>query len=207
MSEQLSTLPAFLKNAFIAYDYRDSMLWIMKNGERYCYVFNIKNGSLAQFDFGQGNGITNIVNNYPDYLLQSGSYLYSLTDRPNINADTSHAYAGTIITRPMKLENALALKSILQIRHILQFSPYTVTKTHEDPETHEPVTTTTTQSGTMALHIFASNNLDTWVELQSLRGTPWKYYKFQFDFANMLATDRFSGTMLITQERRFNKLR
>jgi hypothetical protein len=95
----------------------------------------------------------------------------------------------------------------MQIRHILQFSPYTVTESHEDPETHETVTTETTQKGTMTLRIFASNNLDNWVELHSLRGTPWKYYRFRFDFANMKATDRFAGTMLITQERRTNKLR
>jgi hypothetical protein len=99
----------------------------------------------------------------------------------------------------------------MQIRHVLQFSPYDVTETHEDPETHQNVTTTTTNRGTLALHIYASNNLDntpdSWVELHSLRGTPWKYYKFKFNFANMKATDRFAGTMLITQERRTNKLR
>jgi hypothetical protein len=83
----------------------------------------------------------------------------------------------------MKLENALALKSIMQIRHIMQMQ------------------------GAMSLHIFASNNLDNWAELHSLRGTPWKYYCFQYDFSNLKATDRFAGTMLITQERRTNKLR
>jgi hypothetical protein len=43
--------------------------------------------------------------------------------------------------------------------------------------------------------------------LHSLRGTPWKYYKFRFTFTNLIATDRFAGTMLITQERRTDKLR
>jgi hypothetical protein len=124
-----------------------------------------------------------------------------------LQEDDESTYSACIISRPMKLENALALKSIMQIRHICQFSPYTVTETHEDPETHEEVETETAQRGSMTMRIFASNNLDSWIELHSLRGTPWKYYKFRFDFSNLKATDRFAGTMLITQERRSNKLR
>jgi hypothetical protein len=176
----------------IAYDYRDSLLWIFNGTSTACWVYAIKSGTFARYDFGTGRVISNVVNYYPDYLLQISTEAYSLLSRIDINSDTS-TYAATIITRPMKLENALALKSIMQVRHILQFTPYTVGNA--------------TQKGTMTLRIFASNNLDNWVELHSLRGTPWKYYRFRFDFSNMKATDRFAGTMLITQERRTNKLR
>ena len=41
----------------------------------------------------------------------------------------------------------------------------------------------------------------------SLRTKPWKYYRFRYNFSGLLATDRFAGTVLITQERRTNKLR
>jgi hypothetical protein len=194
----------YLREAFIAYDYRDSMLWIFKEGQRTCYVYSIASGTFGKYTFTRY--IDGAVNYYPDYILQDGGDLYSLLTRPNINTD-NQIYSGYMITRPMKLENALALKSIMQIRHVLQFTPYTVTTTSENPETHETVTTETTQRGTMTLRIFASNNLDNWVELHSLRGTPWKYYRFRFDFSNMKATDRFAGTMLITQERRILKLR
>jgi hypothetical protein len=171
-----------LKDAYIAYDYRDSLLWIFNNS-RYCYVYSIKSGTFARYDFGNNNIIGNVVADYPDYLLQSGSNIFSLMKRTNINADDG-PYTGQIITRPMKLENALALKSIMQVRHISQMD------------------------GSMTLRIFASNNLDNnWAELHSLRGTPWKYYKLRYDFTNLKATDRFAGTMLITQERRTNKLR
>jgi hypothetical protein len=88
-----------------------------------------------------------------------------------------------MITRPMKLENGLALKSIMQIRNICYME------------------------GSMTLRIFASNNLNDWVELHSLRGMPWKYYRFRYDLSDMKATDRFGGSVLITQERRTNKLR
>lgn len=221
VSKQLTSMTQFLRNAFIAYDYRDSLLWIFNNS-RYAYIYSLKSGTFSRYDFGThvetvdnietqvDNVVTNVVNNYPDYLLQINSTLLSLISRDIDYADTA-LYDAMLENRPMKLENALALKSIMQVRHICQFSPYTVTETHEDPETHENVETTETRRGTMSLHIYASNNLDTepnsWVELHSLRGTPWKYYRFRYDFSNLIATDRFAGTMLITQERRTNKLR
>lgn len=201
----MGTFSDFLKTCFIGYDYRDSLLWIFNNNNPTCYVYSIKSGTFGRYTFS--NAIAYTVNDYPDYLLQQNTTVFSLMLRPDINADTAYNYAARIITRPMKLENALALKSIMQIRHILQFNPYTITETWEDPETHLPMESETTQKGTMTLRIFASNNLDNWVELHSLRGTPWKYYRFRFDFSNMKATDRFAGTMLITQERRTNKLR
>jgi len=170
----------YLKTADIAYDYRDSLLWIIKNTDT-IWVYNIKSGIFSRFYCGQ-NIISNAVADYPDYLLQSGTDIYTLTGRDTPYADDND-YDALLETRPMKLENALALKSIMQIRHILQ------------------------TEGSMTLRIFASNNLNDWVELNSLRGTPWKYYRFQYNFSGMKANDRFAGTVLITQERRTNKLR
>ena len=190
----------FLKNAFIAYDYRDSLLWLFNGTSRYCYLYAIKSGAFSKYDFGDNGAtppvdikVTNVVNNYPDYLLQAGSTIYSLIERNDINKDgttsgnvfTPYRYAANMLTRPMKLENALTLKSIMQIRHIKQIN----------------------QSASMTMRLFASNDLGHWVELGSLRGTPWKYYRFRLNFSNLIATDRFSGTMLVTQERRTNKLR
>mgnify|MGYP006988868531 CR=1 FL=1 len=171
----------FLKSCFIAYDYRDSLLWIFNDQYSVCYIYSIKTGTFGKYDF-ETNGITNVVNNYPDYLLQSGSAIYSLTGRDNIN-DDENEYEGTIITRPMKLENGLALKSIMQIRNIGQMD------------------------GSLELHIYGSNDLEHWFEKDSLRGVPWKYYRFRYVFDGMSATDRFSGAVVVTQERRPDKLR
>jgi hypothetical protein len=177
----------YAKDCFIAYDYRDSLLWIFNNNRssnpEYCYIYSIKTGTFGKFKFSQH--VTDVVNDYPDYLLQNGSggNLLSLTGRTNINLDDADDYSGLMITRPMKLENGLALKSIMQIRNISYME------------------------GSMTLRIFASNNLNDWVELHSLRGMPWKYYRFRYDLSDMKATDRFGGSVLITQERRTNKLR
>lgn len=85
----------------------------------------------------------------------------------------------------MKLENAFALKSIMQMKHV--FSNMT--------------------NVNLVLRVLASNDLNGWTSVTSLRGTPYKYYKFRYDLTNMSATDTFSGTMLLTEERRTNKLR
>ena len=201
VSEQLSGKMSdpfvdYLKNAFIAYDYRDSLLWIFDGASSRCWVYSIKSGTFGRYDFGtSAYHIISAINDYPDYLLQDGTWTYSLMNRPDINKDQDNArlpYPATIKTRPMKLENALALKSIMQIKHIHDIENLNAGGTN-DP--------------TLTFKMEGSNNLKNWVELKSLRGTPWKYYRFEYDFTNLKATDRFSGTMLVTQERRTDKLR
>lgn len=185
VSEQLSgkgsdSFQTYLKTAYVAYDYRDSLLWIF-NGQPKCWVYNIKSGTFAQYEFS--TSVDNVVNNYPDNLLQSGTLAYTLLNRPNINADNG-TYQATMTSRPMKLENGLALKSIMRMRNIKDMD------------------------GTLTVTIKASNELaGPWTTLTSLRGRPWKYYKFRYDFSGLKATDRFAGTVIVTQERRTNKLR
>jgi len=177
----------YLENCFIAYDYRDSLLWIFLKNKEVCYVYSIKSKTFGRYQLG--GSVAGVVNNYPDYLMQyNDGGIETLLERVDINEDTD-VYSTLLITRPMKLENAMALKTILQARNVYQFTP------NED---HPPKVT---------LRIYASNNLNSWIELHSLGGMPWKYYRFRYDFANIRATDRFSGTMLVTQERRTNKLR
>jgi len=219
-TEQTTSLGNFieyLKEAFIAYDYRDSLLWIFNSNttKAYtaCWVYSIKSGTFGKYDFGSGKKVSNVVNFYPDYLMQNADGVLSLLERPDINNDgtisnnvfTENTYNTKLITRPMKFENALALKSIMQIRHIKDFTPYTTTETvNEGSENEETVVHNWPKT---ELRIFASNNMDHWAELGSLRGMPWKYYKFCFDFTGLKATDRFSGSMIVTQERRTNKMR
>ena len=174
----------------IAYDYRDSLLWLFSRSllQNRALVYAIKSGTFAWCNCGFIE--ERVVNNYPDYLIQGSddgfNLLYTLYWRPNANSDTL-TYDAHIVTRPMKLENALALKSILEVRHIHSIgSGY---------------------AASLAFRIFASNNLQEWVQLDSLRGTPWKYYRFEYTFNNLKANDTFDGTVLITQERRTNKLR
>lgn len=178
----------YLTGGFVAYDYRDSLLWIFNTNSgfsQYNYVYNIKNGTFAKVFLG--SAIVRVVNNYPDYLLQDyDGAVYSLLNRPNINSDDDDdRYEATMVTRPMKLENGLALKSIMQMKHIMMLD----------------------NDAQLTVSIEASNNLTGWVPISSLKGLPWKYYRMTLSFENLLATDRYAGCIIMTQERRTNKLR
>ncbi len=186
LSEQLRDIAPFLKTAFMVYDHKHSLIWIIgassQNGQT-CYIYNLKTGTFTKHNRTQQQFISS-VNLYPDNLICVNNGLLSFDMIPNEDSDNT-TYNATIKTRPMKLENALALKSILGMQHIKSLSA----------------------GASMTLKIEASNNLDNWVELKSLRGMPWKYYKFTYTFTNLKAIDSFAGTLLITQERRNQKLR
>lgn len=178
----------------IAYDYRDSLLWIFSETiiPQYALVYSIKSGTFAFYEL-TSDEVINVVNKYPDYLIQVADdnlTVFSLLERPNMTDDRT-PYKARLVTRPLKLENAAALKSILQIRHIYDFATTPATSVGIGP----------------SLTIEASNNLHSWVTIGSLAGTPWKYYRFTYNFNNLSATSTFAGSLLITQERRTNKLR
>ncbi|MCR5270565.1 MAG: hypothetical protein K6D91_06060 [Prevotella sp.] len=173
-----------LKNALIAYDYKSSLLWILSTtGVRKDYVYSLKAGTFGTVNtkpFGA------VVNDYPDTLLsENGTYkVYSLLEKDDISTSSETGNA-QLVSRPLKLENAFALKSIMQIKHVMSLS----------------------EGASLNFTIEASNNLKDWVQLSSLRGTPWKYYRFTYAFQNLSVRDTFAGTVLITQERRVNRLR
>lgn len=173
----------YLKTCKIAYDYKDRQLWLI-GGANYHYVFNMNGGTISKvFDI---NHIYYTADNYPDTLIQvegQGGYdVLSLLNKPDINSDES-TYDGYLLTRPIKFKSVLTLKSISQMKHILLMN------------------------GSVSIKLFASNDCKQWVELHSLRGKPWKYYRIAYTFTNMKATDRFAGTVFLVEERRTEKLR
>lgn len=173
----------YLKTCKIAYDYKDRQLWLV-GGANYHYVFNMNGGTISKvFDI---NHIYYTADNYPDTLIQvegqEGYDVLSLLNKPDINSDES-TYDGYLLTRPIKFKSVLTLKSIRQMKHILLMK------------------------GSVSIKLFASNDCKQWVELHSLRGKPWKYYRIAYTFTNMKATDRFAGTVFLVEERRTEKLR
>ena len=191
VSEQMGgDFKDFLKHAKIAYDYRDSLLWIMGPAYSYAYIYAIKNGTFHRTDLLTVAGPleddvpVNVVNKYPDMLIQVDDTIYSLLEKP-LEHDDDNTYHGTIVTRPIKLENGLALKSIIQMRQVKEFG----------------------NGAQMMVSIEGSNDLRSWKRLTHLRGTPWKYYRMTLEFTDLKATDRYAGMVLISQERRTNKLR
>lgn len=189
----------YLDNCIIAYDYRDSQLLLIDPNKGVQWVYNMKSSTFSKakmLDATEPQKVIRVLNDYPDNLIQGDIktieneqevhkyQLFSLLEKPDENGDTS-TYSGTVLTRPMKLEDGLSLKTIMDLKNI-----YTINA-----------------QGSITLSIYGSNNCENWMEVNSLTGVPWKYYRFKIVFSNMKATDRFSGTVLVTQERRTNKLR
>lgn len=186
----------FLQGAKIAYDYRDSLLWIGREDSDIFWLYSIKNGTFHRYSMSEeeraarnrapaaGDPIFNFINNYPDYLLQINGDVFSFMERPNANDDDKD-YHATMVTRPMKLGGGMTLKSIMQMKQVKELNA----------------------DAQMTVSIEGSNDLRTWKRLTHLRGTPWKYYRMTLEFTDLKATDRYAGMVLISQERRTNKLR
>lgn len=167
----------FLKDCFIAYDYRDSLLRIFSKGKSYQYIYNMVDRTFCMVN----NGIEaqSVVNDYPDNLIQdTAGNVYSLTNKPDMNDDTN-TYDGTIVTRPLKLGGSLTLKSLRKIKHLVN-----------------------SMQGNLSLEIWASNNAKNWCQLHSLTGKPWSYFVFRYKLTNFKANDSFTGTIVRVQNRR-----
>lgn len=189
---------AFLKGCKIAYDYRDSQLILTNNTVvngsavySYHWVYNIKTGSFTRFY--DGNTYKAIVPDYPDTIMQDTTgRLYSVLNEPNVNGDT-RTYNGYVITRPMKFNEAMKLKSIREIKHITDF--------------HKPTDPQGNDRASIGLTIYASNDCQNWNAVNSLAGRGFKYFIFRYDFEDLLATDAFCGSIIGYDTRQTNKLR
>lgn len=173
----------FVRNAFLAYDYRDSLLFIYNVSYDYAYVYNLLDGTFATISLGSKR-IQRAVSNYPDTLLQDAdNNVYSFRKIP-VAQDDTNAYSGTFTTRPLKLGSSIQLKTIHQIVHLFNSA-----------------------DGTLKLRVYASNDCRNWVELHSLHGKPWKYYRFSYTLSNISASDTFAGTVIDFTPRFTNKIR
>lgn len=174
---------AFLKDCLLAYDYRESIIRIYSPTHDYHYVYNMRDQTFAKAS-NESSVVRAVVSSYPDSLVQEADgKVYSLLSKPDINADT-RTYAGTFITRPLKLGSSLELKTIRQILHFFN-----------------------SDEGKLQLRVFGSNDCRTWRELKSIHGKPWLFYTFQYDLSNLKAVDSFAGTALAVETRFNDKMR
>lgn len=172
----------FLKDCFIAYDYRDSILRIFSKGKSYQYIYNMVDKTFSMVN--SGIEAQAVVNDYPDNLIQdTNGNVYSLTSKPDINEDTE-SYSGSFTTRPLKLGGSMTLKSLRAVKHLFD-----------------------SDEGTIGLEIYGSNDCKHWCKLPSLAGKPWKYFTFKYTLQNFKAADSFAGSIVEVQSRREDKMR
>lgn len=181
-SDATDSFLTFVRKAFLAYDYRDSLLFIYNVSYDYAYVYNLLDGTFATISLG--NRIWRAVSNYPDTLLQDAeNNVYSFSKIP-VAQDDTQTYSGTFTTRPLKLGSSIQLKTIHQIVHLFNSA-----------------------DGSLTLNVYASNDCRNWTELHSLHGKPWKYYRFRYNLSNISASDTFAGTVIDFTPRFTNKIR
>lgn len=197
VSEQMkgTSFEDFIDTCSIAYDYRDSLLHIFVEDSEYHYVYNMKSGTFSTM--ADTDLYYKAVNNYPDTLIQTGNdNILSLLSKPD-EKDDQNVYEGTLVTRAIKFGNLLTLKSIRQMKHL-----YRVKAWKQGSWTgHQNVKFSVT------LTLKASNDGYQWATVHSLRGKPWRYWRFELALGNMSAADRLAGTVVWTQERRMEKIR
>lgn len=182
-SDATDSFLTFVRNAFLAYDYRDSLLFIYNVSYDYAYVYNLLDGTFATISLGT-KSIQRSVSNYPDTLLQDAdNNVYSFSKIP-VAQDDTQTYSGTFTTRPLKLGSSIQLKTIHQIVHLFNSA-----------------------DGSLTLNVYASNDCRNWTELHSLHGKPWKYYRFRYNLSNISASDTFAGTVIDFTPRFTNKIR
>lgn len=176
----------FLENCLIAYDYKASMLRIFNKKTSYHYVYNMvdKIFSISHNYTSSKIYCRTVANNYPDNLVQfDDSTVYSLTNIP-LAEDDANDYDCVMTTRPLKLGGSTILKSLRGLKHLFD-----------------------SDTGTVSVTVYGSNNGKDWIALRSLFGKPWKYFKLEYSFKNFKASDSFVGSIIETQSRREDKIR
>lgn len=169
----------FLLEAILAYDYKNSHVWIINENYSFSWIYSLKTGTFSRY--ADTRRYDNICANYPDTLLQDSQGLYSLRGIADINNDTN-GYSGHLVTRPLKFDESIRLKSLRDLQHI------------------------DTDTG-VSLQIYASNDCKTWGLINSLGGRGFRYFIFKYSFTNIKATDSYAGTLVGYNIKQPNKIR
>lgn len=177
----------YIQGVKIAYNYNSSMLMLINPTKSYQYIYDIKYKSFAK-TFGVK--YIDAINNYPDTLLVGAvkedtltSCVYSMFNTESIN-NYKLPIKGIIITRPIKFDNALALKTINRCIHKGVLA-----------------------KGSTANHIiYASRDNAKYFKLASYYGVPFGYYRFIFQ-TSLIATDSIAFTACDVVAKHTNKMR
>jgi hypothetical protein len=176
---------SYLSDARMAFDYSSNRLLIYNPNKTYSYLYNFDNGTTTKIVFPGGEKVTTSVLDYPDTIIQGDKgNIYSLYQTEDVNALTDNRY-GVIITRPLKMGNALSLKTISQIKNLYFKS---------DADSY------------VKYNLYGSNDNISYFPVYSRNGKPYKYYRIAI-YTCLKPKDSLTGTMMVVDTRRTNKLR
>ena len=175
------------ENCQIAYDYIESRLVMINPDKDFNYILNIKDGAISKnmLPFK----VNNVINNYPDYLLQAtdayDGKIYSFYEKPREETIDSRDLYSFLLTRPMKLSGPVSKASLRQLKNVGFWD-----------EAYSRVETA----------LWLSDDMKTWYQDESRFGAAAKYYRLAI-FIKMLPSERLSGTIITSQDRRTNNFR
>jgi hypothetical protein len=168
----------------IAYDYMDSRLLLLKDDKMYCWVYSLRDGSFSKMTLSCN--ISNVVNNYPDYLLQDDdNCIYSLYDKKR-EEESEVAREAFLLTRPMKVSGPVTVTSLRELVNVGMWDK--------------------SKGSMVKTEVFVSNDLQEWYKSSSRFGAAAKYYRIAL-FIKMKPYERLSGTIIRTQDRRTENVR
>jgi len=174
----------------IAYDYIDSRLLICNPSYDYSYIYSMADGAISKAVLPAV--MSNAVNFYPDYLLQSGTTVYSLYEKKREEEVTDRQRA-FLLTRPMKMAGPLTVSSLRELVNVGVWDKLT-----KDVQGN-PLST-------VKAEIWYSDDLQRWYPSYSRFGAAAKYWRIAL-YISMLPTERLSGTIIAEEERRDNNKR
>lgn len=176
----------FLSEALVAYDYIDRRVLLLHPSMPYCWSWSMRDGGFTKLILPAR--ITNVVGNYPDYILQDADVngrTYAFYGKTR-EEDVSERQRGFLLTRPLKLSGPVGVSSL---RELLNVGCW-------DKEGGSAVKS----------QVLVSDDLHRWYVAGSRFGAATKYFRIAL-FVYMLPSERLSGTIVREQERRSDNAR
>lgn len=176
----------FLSEALVAYDYIDRRVLLLHPSMPYCWSWSMRDGGFTKLILPAR--ITNVVGNYPDYILQDADVngrTYAFYGKTR-EEDVSERQRGFLLTRPLKLSGPVGVSSL---RELLNVGCW-------DKEGGSAVKS----------QVLVSDDLHRWYVAGSRFGAAAKYFRIAL-FVYMLPSERLSGTIVREQERRSDNAR
>lgn len=160
-------------NSGTIYYTRNSLIWVVD-----------KNGNKRE-----ASSYLRATESYPDVYLSytveenaASTIFAKLSDTP-LRQDDTNEYSYEIVSRPIKLDGAMYLKSLRRVRELY----------------------TSSRADACKLELYGTNKLsEPWIKLTSLGGKPYRFYMYRMT-GTLDATDSIAGLMLETQVRYTDK--
>lgn len=176
----------FLSSALVAYDYIDRRVLLLHPSMSYCWAWSMQDGGFTKIMLPAR--ITNVVSNYPDYILQDGDVngrTFALYDKTREEDITERSY-GFLLTRPLKLSGPVGVSSLRELVNVGCWDKG--------------------GGSVVKSQVLVSDDLQRWHLAGSRFGAAAKYFRIAL-FVYMLPSERLSGTIVREQERRSDNAR